>query len=46
LSCSFTASEILSPFATSRLTCHICVSLKACAKPGMPDSLIPFFTFQ
>jgi len=45
-SCCFTASEILSAFASSRLTCHICVSLRLPLNPGMPVKRIPFATFQ
>ena len=36
----------LSACATSKLTCHICVSLNASRKPGIPVRRIPLATFQ
>src|SRR2546428_397773 len=42
----FTASEILSAFLTSTLTCQICVSVSWPLNPGIPDIRMPFSTFQ
>src|SRR5690242_6271670 len=36
----------LSPWASSKATCHICSSESEPAKPGMPVRRIPFLTFQ
>ena len=36
----------LSAEASSCDTCHICVSFRTCSNAGMPDSRMPFFTFQ
>jgi len=36
----------LSALASSRLTCHICVSVRTSLKDGMPVSRMPLDTFQ
>lgn len=43
---SFTDCGSLSAFATSKLTCHICVLDRVFPKPGIPVIRIPPATFQ
>ena len=43
---AFTEGGSLSEFASSTLTCQICVSVNRPLNPGMPVNRMPFSAFQ